>query len=185
MSKKSGFTVVEIVVIIAVLGILAGIVAVGWGGMLLSGRDRTRETEQQDWVKRFETYRQRFGVYPNATISDSNIAITGTHCLGTGFPVTTGFPDGRCRSTTGSPSTAQVSNSDIMQQLAKVGTLPDFQHTAARGGYVGPWVEYIAGTPGSIRIYQAYEKSSCPSGTTLDSATYSSGTVCYIQLTKN
>ncbi len=174
MQKSSGFTIVEIIIVCIVVGILASVVIVGWSGALTSGRDRTRAAEQKDWAKRFETYRQRFSVYPASNVAGT-AALTGTHCLGVNFP------SSRCINASG---TNQNASSDIMQLLAKVGTLPDYQHTTTRGGYVGPWVSYIAGTPGNIRIYQAFEGASCPADTTQDT-TYTGGTVCYIQFTKN
>lgn len=177
MRKTSGFTIVEIIIICAVVGILAGIIAVGWNGTLIAGRDRARNSEQQDWAKRFETYRQRFGTYPASNLA-STTALTGTHCLGQGFP------DSRCVRSSGVPYTTENTSSDIMQLLAKVGTLPEYKHLPARGGYIGPWVSYIAGTPGNVRIYHAYEATDCPNGTTHDTS-YSGGTVCYIQFTKN
>lgn len=173
MQKSPGFTIVEIIIVCIVISILAGIGIVSWSATLRNSRDDVRASEQKDWAKRFETFRSRYSVYPSA--SDTNVAITGEHCLGTGFP------SSRCKGG-GSPVTENAS-STIMQQLAKVGTLPSFKHTTARG-YVGPWVQFIAGTPGTIRIYHSYENTDCPSGTTKDTS-YTGATVCYIQFTKN
>lgn len=173
MQKSSGFTVVEIIVVCIVIAILASIGVVSWSATQRNSRDDVRASEQRDWAKRFETFRSRYMVYPNA--SDAGVAITGEHCLGTGFP------GGRCKGSVG-PITENAS-STIMLQLAKVGTLPSFKHTAARG-YVGPWVQFIAGTPGTIRIYHSYENTDCPSGTTKDTS-FTGATVCYIQFTKS
>lgn len=173
MQKSSGFTVVEIIVVCVVIAILASIGIVSWSATQRNSRDDVRASEQRDWAKRFETFRSRYMVYPNA--SDTGVAITGEHCLGTGFP------SARCKGGI-SPITENPS-STIMLQLAKVGTLPAFKHTIAQG-YVGPWVQYIAGTPGTIRIYHSYENADCPSGITKDTS-FTGATICYIQFTKN
>lgn len=113
MQKSPGFTIVEIIIVCIVISILAGIGIVSWSATLRNSRDDVRASEQKDWAKRFETFRSRYSVYPSA--SDTNVAITGEHCLGTGFP------SSRCKGG-GSPVTENAS-STIMQQLAKVGTL--------------------------------------------------------------
>lgn len=172
MEKRAGFTVVEILIVCIVLGILVTIGTIGWSNTVEKSRDRTRETEQNAWAKSFETYRQRFVVYPHANAS--GVAIAGEHCLGTGFP------GGRCKSS-GSPI-AENANSAIMQELEKVGTLPSYPHEQPAGGYIGPWVNY--NTTGEIRIYQSYTQASCPEGT-VDDTSYTGATVCYIRLTKN
>lgn len=186
MQKMSGFTIVEIIIVCVVLGILASVIGFGWNGTLVAGRDRMRETEQKDWARRFETYRQRFNAYPAANLAGT-AALTGSYCLGVDFP------SNRCIRSTGTPfetastsSTSPSSLPDILQQLAKIGTLPEYKHVAGRGGFVGPWVQFISGTPGTIRIYHAYESATCPGETTQDTnSPYSGGTVCYIQFTKN
>lgn len=173
MYKSGGFTIVEVLIVCIVIGILASIGIVSWGGSLTGGRDRTRLAEQQDWAKRFETYRNRYNVYPNAASGGG--ALSGRYCLGTGFPTNS------CAGASIATSTNDASPNDVMVELAKVGTTPDYKHQAARGGYVGPWADYTSSS--RIRIQQAYEGTSCPSGTTQESIT--GATVCYIELAKN
>lgn len=174
MHKSGGFTIVEIIVVCIAISILASMVAVGWGATLKLSRDNIRETEQRDWTKRFENYRQRYTIYPDTDNTGTAIA-NGTYCLGTGFP------GGRCKLTIG--GTAENAANPVMTQLAKIGTLPDYKHTAV-GGYSGPWAEYIAGTPALIRIYQVYERGDCPDSMTKDTG-ITGVTACYQQLTKN
>ncbi len=174
MQKSAGFTIVEIIVVCIALGILVSIGVIGWSTVLTQSRDQARADEQRDWVTRFQTYRQRYFVYPTA--DGSGTAITGQHCLGTGFP------GGQCKSS-GSPITENA-NSTIMQELAKVGTLPDYAHDIAPNGYIGPWVQFVAGSPGSIRIYQSYTQSTCPDDTNKDTS-YTGANICYVELSKN
>lgn len=171
MKNVRGFTVVEIIVVCVVVGIIASIGTIAWNMTLQRGRDRTREGEQKEWVARFETYRNRFNVYPNsASTTNNNTAITGYHCLGADFP------SNQCG---GGPMATTASNNRVMQELAKVGTLPEYSHTRVNG-YVGPWADYT--NTSRIRVYQSYE-GSCPTDTT--NASISGAVVCYIDLSKD
>lgn len=173
MHKSGGFTIVEIIVVCIVLGILVTIGTVSWSSSLTAGRDRTREAEQREWAKRFETYRNRYGVYPNAT--SAGAALTTRYCLGTGFP------SNSCAGGSIATSTNDASPNAVMTEIAKTGTIPEYKHQSARGNYVGPWADYTTST--RIRIYQAYEGTACPANTTQDS-TLSGATACYVEFTK-
>lgn len=174
MHKSGGFTIVELIIVCIVIGILAGVATVGWSATLVAGRDRTRQAEQQDWLKRFETYRQRYNIYPDT--DDTGTAIgAGDYCLGTGFP------SGRCKNTATGP--AENATGTLMTQLAKVGTLPDYKHSAVNS-YSGPWAQYTIGSPNTIRIYQVYESSGCPTNTTKDTS-ITGATACYAILTRS
>ena len=172
MRKSAGFTVVELIVICVVLGILVSIGTVAWSATSNRSTDRTLAAEQQAWLKQFETYRQRFNVYPNA--NSSGVAITGDHCLGTGFA------SGRCKG--GATPVTENASSAIMLQLAKVGTAPDYSRKGAINGYSGPWVSYA--TAGEIRIYQSYKQTECPEDTTKDTA-FTTANICYVRMVKN
>lgn len=168
-----GFTVVEILVVTAVIGILFGIVTVAWSFTLRDGEDDTRYAEHQEWVSRFATYRAQHNVYPNSASPTANTEpLNGRYCLGTDFP------DNQCGD--GIAATPLGSNR-VLQEISKVGTLPEYTHKKA-GSYTGPWADYSQfPATGQIRIYQAYFNSPCPSDTTHDAA-FTGGTVCYIAL---
>lgn len=172
MKNTRGFTVVEIIVVCVAIGILASIGIIGWNATLERGRDRTREAEHKEWVARFETYRNRNNVYPNsASATNNNTALTGRYCLGTGFP------SNQCG---GGSMTATATNNRVMEELAKVGTLPAYSHVRV-DGYSGPWADYS--NANYIRVYQVYE-GSCPSDTTRNTS-ITGATVCYIDLDKD
>lgn len=164
MEKPRGFTIVEILVVCAVIGILFTIVSVAWALTLRESEDDTRFAEQQEWVSRFQTYRAQNGIYPD-------LPVNSRHCLGIDFP------ENQCGN---SITATSASSNPALQALSKVGTLPEYQHRAVNG-YVGPWVTY---TPSNqINIYQSYHNGPCPSGTSHDT-TFSEGVVCYITLAK-
>lgn len=173
MQKSSGFTVVEIIVVCIAVGILASIVIVGWSGTLINSKDQIRETDQKEWVSQFETYRNRYMVYPNSADDAGTTALNGRYCLGANFP------SGNCG---GGGATATTAGSTaLMKALAKVGSAPDHAHVAANG-YTGPWADFT--NSGYIRIYQSYSNTTCPTGTIKDTG-FAGATICYVQLTKN
>ena len=163
MYKRYGFTVVELIVVCIALGILASLSLMWFGGARTASQDRLQSTEVNEWAQRFNTYRNRYMVYPSMT--------NGDYCLGTGFP------SGKCKYVTGGTAVAESGNTAILTELQKVGTLPSYTHNTVKGTMAGPWANF---TSTYIRIYGAFNNS-CPTGTTQD-ATYTAARVCYIQL---
>lgn len=164
MTKSRGFTVVEILVICAVIGILFTIVTVTWNTVLRDSEDDTRLAEHNEWVGRFQTYRAQRAIFPDLPV--------GTNaCLGRDFP------ENRCGNgiNATAPQTAQ-----LLDELGKIGSLPEYPRKKVNT-YNGPWATYPTTT--NIRVYHSYRNSTCPSGTVQDTA-YSGGTVCYIELQK-
>ena len=65
--SRSGFTLVELVVVIAVIGILASIVIASYTGVQANNRDTRRKTDMANLVKSLELYYSDYGNYPLAT----------------------------------------------------------------------------------------------------------------------
>lgn len=175
MRKSYGFTIVEVIIVCIVIGILASVVIIGWSGTMMGSKDDVRANEQHAWVSRFETFRNRYSVYPNSATSDNSTALNGRYCLGIKFP------SNQCAGGGITTATNDALPNQLMQDLAKVGTLPDFTHETAQG-YTGPWADYT--NPAYIRIYQSYLGQSCPEKTTQDT-NFTGATICYVQLAKN
>ena len=161
----SGFTIVELLIIIVVIGIIASISIVSYNGVQTRTNNANRAAQLQAWQSVFERYKAKKGSVPFTSTPDG----TG-YCLGTtGFP--TGF-DGvpRCRDYLSSGSTTSLRVSDNAALMAElqtvVPTLPSSQNIPV-GGTVGPYV-YYATNASYIRIQGAFEGTStdqCPSFT--------------------
>jgi general secretion pathway protein G len=86
---KTGFTLIEVMVVVAIIGVLLALSAAGLQGARASSRDAQRKSQLEDIRSALEIYRSDCGSYP---------AASGAHGLafGTGTLVGTGV--GNCSS---------------------------------------------------------------------------------------
>ena len=137
LQKESGFTIVELLIVIVVIGILAAITIVAYNGV----QNRARTTEAQTSAKEVQNKVEVFaadagnGVYPAA---GSVRTMTGTAALS---PKVAGMIDAT------TPSGAPTANGMI--SYTPCGTSPNF--TGAKIGY---W-DSTVGTAGAARYLAA------------------------------
>lgn len=126
--KNTGFTIVELLIVIVVIGILAAIVIVSYNGIKNSADRASSASEAKQWAKLFELYKVKHG--------DLSAFAVGAYCLGTGYP------QGYCRTADGSPpyGYAESTSAGIMTTLSDVGNPPHNSHKIKIGNIVGPWV---------------------------------------------
>lgn len=67
MNSKKGFTLIEILIVIAIMGFLSSIVLVGLSGFRERGRDAKRIADLTEVRNGLELYYASYGSYPNAT----------------------------------------------------------------------------------------------------------------------
>ena len=77
-NKLNGFTIVELLIVIVVLGILATITMTAYNGIQKRALNTGRLVEFQAWQKNFELYKTFNGSYPSMP--------NGNYCLGNNFP---------------------------------------------------------------------------------------------------
>jgi prepilin-type N-terminal cleavage/methylation domain-containing protein len=71
-TRQSGFTIVELLIVIVVIGILAGLVVTTFNGIQQRGRDTERQTDVKAIHGQVEAYYAQNGRYPTlANINDS------------------------------------------------------------------------------------------------------------------
>lgn len=76
--KQRGFTIVELLIVIVVIGILAAIVIVAYNGVQQRARDARRLTDIQSVSKALQYYYADNGSYP--TTPDMSHAMTDSNC---------------------------------------------------------------------------------------------------------
>lgn len=150
--STSGFTIVELIIIIVVIGILAGITVVAYNTVRTRAQNADRITELKAWEKAFVQYKAtNNGKYPVMT--------EGGYCLGTGFP------NQKCRDYTTSGASAYLeADSTALMAALKTYDPPISGSRSPVNGTIGPYAVYSATT---IELTTVLEGSSavCPSGT--------------------
>ena len=70
--NKSGFTIVELLIVIVVIAILAAITVVAYNGLQARSQDASRTADVKNILKVLEAYKIENGQYPVATSSTGN-----------------------------------------------------------------------------------------------------------------
>ncbi|MBI2592113.1 prepilin-type N-terminal cleavage/methylation domain-containing protein [Candidatus Saccharibacteria bacterium] len=71
-ATSRGFTIVELLIVIVVIGILAGLVIVTYGGIQSKARDDERKTDVKALQSQLEVYQAQNGKYPTlANVNDA------------------------------------------------------------------------------------------------------------------
>ena len=76
-AKQSGFTIVELLIVIVVIGILAGLVITTFNGIQQKGRDTERQTDIKAIHAQVEAFWAQKGYYPSLTDLNDRTATTG------------------------------------------------------------------------------------------------------------
>jgi Tfp pilus assembly protein PilE len=149
--STSGFTIVELIVIIVVIGVLAGITVVAYNGVKIRAQNADRTTELKAWEKAFVQYQAaNNGKYPSMP--------DGGYCLGTGFP------SQKCRNYSSSTNVYTEADSAALMTALKSYDPPISGSRDPVNGSVGPYVEYYSNVIHLTAVLQG-GASDCPSGT--------------------
>lgn len=77
MKKTAGFTMVELIVVIAIIGILSSIIYVSFDGVRDDAKNRAMETELKEMQLALEVYRSQNGEYPDANTATGLCSSSG------------------------------------------------------------------------------------------------------------
>lgn len=84
--RKDGFTIVELLIVIVVIGILAGLVITTYNGIQQKARNTERQTDLKAVQGQLEAYYAQNGRYPSTadlgSNSDSNVTFIQTNMKG-------------------------------------------------------------------------------------------------------
>lgn len=149
-TSKSGFTIVELLIVIVVIGTLASMVLVTYNGVQQRALNDARLVEVKAWQKTMMLY------YVDNSNGPSVPA--GNYCLGSGFP------SGACRDYLANNSVTyyEANNTALMAALQKASSLPSGPRQPINGS-VGPYVNLWAGGSGfTITNVFSGRSSDCP-----------------------
>ena len=154
--NTSGFTLVELLIVIVIIAILASITVVTYNGIQQRAKNAARIQAGNDWAQTLLNYQANTGHFPT-----SGITYNGTHyCLGTGFPIGGGGV-ARCQNVTGTDggSPAESASSTLMSELSTngVNSLPNATPIPTSNGMAGPYL--IANSNGSLAVVIALDAS--------------------------
>ncbi len=159
-SKKSeGFTLVELIIVIVVIGILAAIILVAYSGITESAQKTSIASEVKQWEKLFQVYKAQFGEYPKPAADPPHdggpgSSVPDAYCLGTGFHDVNGTR--YCYAYNNTSYRVQESkNATLMTELAKVGSVPKNSKKYTYGNVEGPILRWY--NDNSIFIYGVFK----------------------------
>lgn len=115
INKTGGFTIIELLVVVIIVGILATLVATTYGGVQAKNRNSDREASLDTLQAQLETYYAQYSKYPTlanindaswrkanmkdlatSTLKDPQWAKDNTHCTTSGNAVLSGTPGSNC-----------------------------------------------------------------------------------------
>lgn len=71
---QAGFTIIELLIVIAIIGILATLVLTNFRGAQAKGRDTVRKNDTNSLYQKLEEYYNENGGYPDGNITAANAA---------------------------------------------------------------------------------------------------------------
>ncbi len=86
--KKNGFTIVELLIVVVVIGVLAAIVIVAYNGITSQAHNTAVKSDLANFTKKMELYRVNNGEYPsNSTeLENANVKVTqGSYLIRNNF----------------------------------------------------------------------------------------------------
>lgn len=188
MKSKSGFTIVELLVVILVIGVLTAIVTVVYNGIQDRARNAAMLSGMDTVEKALRIYQQKHGNYPDPTeLTGGNAGVITFACVqptSSGWPVKDGLTASQCLVGGTNPPSGY---STILRQalLESISKIPDTSDvTVSSGGDAGRGIMYQYISPGAADIlYWIRGDQTCGRGTKLSLAGSSSTlTYCTVSL---
>lgn len=134
--KQSGFTIVELLIVIVVIGILAAITIVAYNGI----QQRANNTTTTSVAKSFKTALTAYA------IDNGRYPVTSTACLGTGYPDINSDGLGDCGTSNGSVTYSNnVTMDNALKAYRAIGSPSMLRYNTNTWVQFGITFEYLAG----------------------------------------
>ncbi|OYW43862.1 hypothetical protein B7Z28_00540 [Candidatus Saccharibacteria bacterium 32-45-3] len=160
ISNRSGFTIIELLVVIVVIGILATITVTGYNGVKERALSTKAASIANSYARLLQLYKSETGSYPLA--SQSSIYI----CMGepSHYPAETGMYAGNCTHTSSTVGNGTDSSLNAMLK-AYTPALPDSRlPTVDAYGELYRGIVYSKYASDFSVIYKLSGNQSCPGG---------------------
>lgn len=149
--RQQGFTIVELLIVIVVIGILAAITIVAFNGVQNRANDTTVKSDLKNLSKLVENYNVLNGAYP-ATINSLSDVKVSKGSYGEGYYNGTGYYNLLyCRVTTGSDATYAIvaaSKSGTAFQVGPGGVVAEHGYAITTSGVACPRAGVATTLPG-------------------------------------
>ena len=156
LQRKTGFTIVELLIVIVVVAILAAISIVAYNGIQVRAETASKTLEAKHWITAFTGYRASEGKWPTSMTP-------GTYfCLGKGFPTGTGGV-ARCRDIQSTTlGYLESNNNDVMTELASYASVSS-SNKKPYTNVVGPYARIYSDGSQTLEITQIFSPNvQCP-----------------------
>ena len=177
--KQTGFTIVELLIVIVVIGILAAITIVAFNGIQQRAANTKTTSAAAAWIKGIRLYYNDKGEYPSVNRA----------CLGTGYPMGfSGTGSTQCR-TSGTDVENATLNAELAPYMGNSVPSPDMTPIGTSSDWFRGILYYPETTPATGKLLAVTLRgiSVCPqiSGSTLYSTvTYGSDLSCRYKISE-
>lgn len=132
-----GFTIVELLIVIVVVGVLASITTVAYNGISDRATAARAAETASAYIKAFELYYNTYGTYPDISpLKDGSLT---NYCLGktADFPAGDGFAAGQCGTSSDDDTTPMYASDEFNTEIQKV--IPPASGSLALPAVPHPW----------------------------------------------
>lgn len=177
-NRQAGFTIVELLIVIVVIGILVAIVVVAYTGITTQTNNTAKITELKSLAKLFDAYKAREGTYPRQELETSTSPTTNPagntypvgYCLGSGYPNAGSPSEPSCyaMAATTSPYMYRENDTtanDIRSKLATIGKIPSPITNFRVFTVMGPVAFYYRNFIYLVTVIKGKTIYDCPGGT--------------------
>lgn len=196
-NRQTGFTIVELLIVIVIIGILAAIVIVAYNGIQTRANNTAKINELKSIHKLFEAYKALNGQYPQQHLATTVSGTQVGYCLSTGFP-NGGIPaQPSCYSLASTATLTWIFRENdasavaIRDDLSTVGKVPSPVINFSVNNVIGPLAFYNATYIDLVTVIKGETINDCPSSTTrrypttqAELETQNYRLECYIRLNK-
>ena len=120
IAKQSGFTIVELLIVIVIIGVLSSVAVAAFSGASDRATASRAAQHANSYAKAFELYYNTYGKYPDISpLQDGSLT---NYCLGSpsDFPVTSDFEAGQCGMSSDDDTTKVYASAAFNTEIQKV-----------------------------------------------------------------